>query len=119
MRQLPLRLFIGRGQCSTCHVGANFGHGELADIGAAFFVKPGGVDPGGHGGITALRASPYHLLGRHSDAPAGAAAVKTRHVDLQHRSFGEFEAPSLRNVADTAPYLHDGQLATLESVVNR
>lgn len=116
--QRGLRLFIGRGQCSTCHVGANFSNGEFADIGAAFFVKPGVVDPGRHGGITALRASPYHLLGRHSDAPAGAAALKTRHVDLQHRNFGEFKVPSLRNVADTAPYLHDGQLATLEAVVN-
>ena len=97
------RLFIGRSQCSTRHVGAMFSNGEFADIGAAFFVKPGVVDPGRHGGITALRASPCHLLGRHSDAPAGAAALKTRHVNLQHRSFGEFKVPSLRNVADTAP----------------
>ena len=36
-----LRLFIGRGQCSTCHVGGNFSNGEFADIGAAFFVRPG------------------------------------------------------------------------------
>ena len=116
--QRGLRLFIGRGQCGTCHLGANFSNGEFADIGAAFFVKPGVVDPSRHGGITALRASPYHLLGRHSDAPAGVAALKTRHVDLQHRYFGEFKVPSLLNVADTAPYLHDGQLATLDAVVN-
>ena len=116
--QRGLRLFIGRGQCSTCHVGAQFSNGEFADIGATFFVRPGVVDPGRHGGITALRASPYNLLGPHSDAPTAAAALKTRHVDLQHRNFGEFKVPSLRNVADTAPYLHDGQLATLEVVVN-
>jgi cytochrome c peroxidase len=115
--QRGLRLFIGRGQCSTCHVGALFSNGEFADIGAPFFVRPGVVDPGRHGGITALRASPYHLLGRHSDAPDGPAALKTRHVDLQHRNFGEFKVPSLRNVANTAPYLHDGQLATLDAVV--
>ena len=66
-----------------------------------------------------MRAIPYQLLRRHSAALAGAAALKTQHVDLQHRSFGEFKAPSLRNVADTAPYLHDGQLATPEAVVNR
>lgn len=116
--QRGLRLFIGRGQCSTCHVGALFSNGEFADIGASFFVRPGLVDPGRHGGITALRASPYQLLGRHSDAPDGPAALKTRHVDLQHRNFGEFKVPSLRNVAATAPYLHDGQLATLDAVVN-
>lgn len=116
--QRGLRLFIGRGQCSSCHVGANFSNGEFADIGAPFFVRPGVVDPGRHGGIVALRASPYNLLGRFSDVSDGQAALKTRHVDLQHRNFGEFKLPSLRNVADTAPYLHDGQLATLEAVVN-
>jgi len=43
--------------------------------------------------------------------------VKTRHVQLQHRNFGEFKVPGLRNVALTAPYLHDGQVATLAGMV--
>jgi cytochrome c peroxidase len=30
---------------------------------------------------------------------------------------GKFRAPSLRNVAVTAPYMHDGSLATLEEVI--
>ncbi len=30
---------------------------------------------------------------------------------------GLFQTPSLRNVAETAPYMHDGSLATLEDVV--
>ena len=30
---------------------------------------------------------------------------------------GQFAVPSLRNVAETAPYMHDGSLATLEEVV--
>ena len=30
---------------------------------------------------------------------------------------GKFKTPSLRNVALTAPYAHDGQLATLDDVV--
>ena len=30
---------------------------------------------------------------------------------------GKFRAPSLRNVAITAPYMHDGSIATLEDVV--
>jgi cytochrome c peroxidase len=113
-----LKLFVGRGGCATCHVGPLFSNGEFADTGLPFFVRPGAVDPGRHGGITALRASPYNLLGRHSDARDGNAALKTRHVDLQHRNFGEFKVPSLRNVAETAPYMHDGQLATLEAVVD-
>ncbi len=31
---------------------------------------------------------------------------------------GKFKVPSLRNVAKTAPYMHDGSFATLEAVVN-
>ena len=31
---------------------------------------------------------------------------------------GRFRAPSLRNVAVTAPYMHDGSLATLEEVLD-
>ncbi len=115
--QRGLRLFIGRGQCSTCHVGARFSNGEFGDIGLGFFSRPGVVDPGRHAGIQALRASRFNLLSRWSDAPGDEAALKTRHVTGQHRNFGEFKVPSLRNVADTAPYMHDGQLATLDDVV--
>jgi cytochrome c peroxidase len=38
-------------------------------------------------------------------------------VALEHRNFGEFRVPSLRNVARTAPYMHNGSLATLRDVV--
>ena len=116
--QRGLRLFIGRGQCSTCHSGPLFSHGEFGDIGAPFFVRPGVVDPGRHGGIQALQASRFNLLGLHSDYPDAAVAGKTRHVLLQHRNFGEFKVPSLRNLVHTAPYLHDGQLGTLAAVVD-
>ncbi|MEN9628583.1 MAG: hypothetical protein RJA10_1810 [Pseudomonadota bacterium] len=111
-----LQLFVGRGRCHLCHAGPGFSNGEFADIGARFFVRPGQVDSGRHGGIQALLASRFNLLSSHADAP-GEAAVKTRHVSLQHRNFGEFKVPSLRNVALTAPYLHDGQVATLEGMV--
>ena len=115
--QRGAQLFAGRGRCTLCHGGPNLSHGEFADIGLPFFTRPGVVDPGRHRGITQLRASPYNLLGRWSDARDGQSALKTRHVDLQHRNFGEFKVPSLRGVADTAPYMHDGQLATLADVV--
>ena len=38
-------------------------------------------------------------------------------MEPQHRNWGEFRVPSLRNVANTAPYMHNGSLATLEAVV--
>jgi cytochrome c peroxidase len=43
--------------------------------------------------------------------------VGTLHVEPQHKNFGEFRVPSLRNVANTAPYMHNGSLATLRDVV--
>ena len=116
--QRGLRLFIGRGNCATCHAGPLFSNGEFGDIGLPFFSRPGVVDAGRHGGIVALQASPFNLLGSYSDAgPADPALLKTRHVQPQHRNFGEFKVPSLRNVGITAPYMHDGQLATLDQVV--
>jgi cytochrome c peroxidase len=39
-------------------------------------------------------------------------------VRLEHRNFGEFRTPSLRNLALTAPYMHNGSMATLRDVVN-
>lgn len=115
--QRGLKLFVGRGRCLACHAGPRLSNGEFGDIGAGFFVRPGQVDPGRHGGILALQSSRYNLLSAHADPEGGDVALKTRHVQLQHRNFGEFKVPSLRNVALTAPYLHDGRVPTLEAMV--
>jgi cytochrome c peroxidase len=39
-------------------------------------------------------------------------------LTLKDADFGKFRVPSLRNVALSAPYMHDGSLATLEAVVD-
>jgi len=114
--QRGLRIFVGEGRCSVCHFGAAFTNGEFGDIGVPFFV-PGGVDRGRYGGIQRLRADPYNLAGHYSDATDPAVAARTRHVALQPRNFGEFKVPGLRNVAKTAPYMHDGSLSSLADVV--
>jgi cytochrome c peroxidase len=84
-----------------------------------FLAAPGRVDAGRHGGIKRLRTDRFNLLGPWNDDSSGAAAaaVKTRHVEPQHANFGQFKTPSLRNAALTAPYMHDGRLATLRDVV--
>jgi len=114
--QRGLKLFVGRGRCHFCHAGPLFSNGEFADLGLPFFVRPGVVDSGRHGGIELLRASPHNLLSRWRDGPDDEA-TKTLHLQPQHRNFGEFKVPSLRNAAETAPYMHDGQLATLDDVL--
>jgi len=116
--QRGLKLFVGKGRCNVCHIGPAFTNGEFHDTGIPFFIEKGRVDPGRHAGIQKLRASPFNLLGAYNDDPKRSTAIGTRHVALEHRNFGEFRTPSLRNLALTAPYMHNGRLATLREVVN-
>lgn len=115
--QRGLRIFTGKGNCAVCHFGPNFTNGEFADTGIPYFIAAGGVDAGRHEGIKRVQADPRNLLSRWNDDPARAAATSTRHVEATQRNFGEFRVPSLRNVARTAPYMHNGSLATLRDVV--
>jgi cytochrome c peroxidase len=115
--QRGLRIFIGKGSCNMCHAGPAFTNGEFHDTGIPFFIRPGQVDSGRHGGIKRLLANRMNLLGPYNDDAKRSSAVGTRHVVLEHRNFGEFKVPSLRNLALTAPYMHNGALATLRDVV--
>ena len=115
--QRGLKIFVGKGNCSVCHFGPLFSNGEFADVGVPFFVAPGKVDPGRAHGLEVLRKSRFNLLGRYNDDAARSTATGTRHVEPQHRNFGEWRVPGLRNVARTAPYMHNGSLATLRDVV--
>jgi len=97
-----MRLFFSeRLNCSRCHGGFTFS-GPIAFEGA----RP--IAPTFHN--TGL----YNLLGK-GDYPGdnpGLYAVTGRKKDM-----GRFRAPTLRNVALTAPYMHDGSLATLDEVI--
>ncbi|MBF0277423.1 MAG: hypothetical protein HQM13_06530 [SAR324 cluster bacterium] len=114
--QRGLKIFVGQGRCSLCHFGPLFSNGEFEDIGISYFI-PGGIDKGRYGGIQSLKKNPYNLLGPFNDDPGRKTAAKTRFVTLQHRNWGEFRVPSLRNIMLTAPYTHNGSLSTLEDVV--
>ena len=114
--QQGLRLFIGRGNCIACHNGPNFSNGEFADVGVPFFTAPGEVDAGRYQDLQKLRDSRFNLLGRYNDGESGSAAT-TRHAALEPRHWGEFKVPSLRNVAVTGPYMHNGSLPTLHDVL--
>jgi cytochrome c peroxidase len=115
--QRGLRLFIGEGRCTVCHAGPRFSNGEFGDIGIPFFV-PGGVDAGRYYGLQQLLRSDYNRLGRFNDAGAqDPRAVGTRHVILEPRHFGEFKVPGLRQLTQTAPYMHNGSLPSIEAVV--
>lgn len=111
-------LFVGRGKCNLCHIGPRFTNDEFDDAGMPYFTGPGQVDAGRFSGIKALKASPYTLLGEYSDAAGQAGAWATRQVVQTHRTFGQFRVPSLRQLRHTAPYMHNGSLATIRDVVD-
>lgn len=123
-----LAIFLGEGRCAVCHAGPRFSNGEFHDIGRPFIVEPGRVDPGRHAGIRRVIADRFNLLGLHADrevaggdagGPPGARDdfLHTRSVKLEHRNWGEWKTPTLRGLTATAPYMHDGSLATLRDVV--
>ncbi|MDA1098476.1 MAG: hypothetical protein O2967_05770 [Proteobacteria bacterium] len=114
--QRGLKIFVGRGRCSFCHMGSSFTNGEFDDAGISYFISAGKVDKGRYEGIRHFRQSSFSGSGGHSDNPHDANANLTRHVSLQQRDWGAFKVPSLRNVAQTAPYMHNGSLASLHDV---
>lgn len=116
--QRGLRLFVGRGDCRTCHSGPLFSDGEFHDLG---LPTPDGrpSDDGGRlDGLRRLLADPFNSAGPHSDAPDGARAARLGRLALRGDLWGQFKTPSLRNVARTPPYMHAGQFATLDDVVD-
>ncbi|MGV3522587.1 MAG: cytochrome-c peroxidase [Candidatus Sericytochromatia bacterium] len=120
--QKGLRLFIGRGQCILCHTGPALSDGEFHNVGlsalaAATPKQP--PDQGRYGGIQKVRQDSLNGLGAFSDLrdPEDPWGDKLRYVELQESNRGEFRTPSLREVARTGPYFHDGRFGTLEQVV--
>lgn len=115
--QRGLKLFIGRGNCRSCHVGPAFTDHEFHTI----FVPPrdGGEpsDAGRHGGIPLLLADPLNARGPNSDDRDGPAAQRLRFLVNRPENWGLFRTPGLRNVARTAPYMHQGQFESLERVI--
>jgi cytochrome c peroxidase len=60
-----------------------------------------------------LTSQGYRNNGSTADDPdVGREAITGKAIDL-----GKFKTPSLRNVAVTGPYMHDGSLATLRDVI--
>lgn len=61
-----------------------------------------------------LADNDFHNNGLDSDADLKPGLYE---VTGKEKDFGKFKTPSLRNLAFTAPYMHDGRFETLEEVV--
>jgi cytochrome c peroxidase len=57
----------------------------------------------------------YNLPGVLSYPPSNPGVYEFTH---RPQDVGKFKTPTLRNVALTAPYMHDGSIATLEAVID-
>lgn len=119
-----LTLFRGRARCGVCHAfNQNF---------AAFASFPFFTDGNYRNTGVSMNFSGFNALARQAMAASRDESGK-RNLELaKHERAGElgrfifsgntldigaFRTPSLRNVALTAPYFHDGSAAALEDVV--
>ena len=115
--QRGLQLFLGRGNCVFCHNGPRFSNNEFHDASVPYFLNETEVDEGRFRGLNFLLSSPYTLDGDWNDDPDKQGAWAVRNVRRSHADFGTFRTPSLRGVAETAPYMHDGSLRDLNAVI--
>jgi cytochrome c peroxidase len=115
--QRGLKLFIGRGNCRLCHSGPLFTDNEFHDIRLPSGGSTRLTDAGRFDGISLLQRNPFNAAGVCSDDPLCAIAERTRRLANNSQNWGQFKTPGLRNVARTAPYMHQGQFATLSDVI--
>jgi cytochrome c peroxidase len=92
-QQRGLDTFLAKGQCLVCHA-------------PPYFSTAMGVD----GGV-------YFNAGIGTAAPDDQVDVGRMKVTSSQRDWAAFKPPSLRNVTHSAPYFHDGSVASLDDAV--
>lgn len=112
-----LKLFVGSASCEPCHSGPAFSDGQFHNLGLPV-LDGQAPDQGRAAGIALLTASPFNGAGPFSDDRTGAARDRITYLPAPASQLGAFQTPSLRNVALTAPYMHDGRFATLAQVLD-
>ena len=109
-----LSLFVGEANCRLCHAGPLFSDREFHDTRVPLLDRNRPPDSGRYGGISLLLEAEFKGAGPFGDDPG----VSMPEPVLRGETWGEFKTPTLRNVAETGPYMHQGQLATLRDVVH-
>lgn len=110
------KLFTGKARCATCHKGPTFSDDAFHAIGVPQSGdKVPATDLGRFTDIAPLLASPFNTTGDYSDdKTTGKLTGQTQSAS----QLGAFRTRSLRNLTTSAPYMHSGQFATLEAVVD-
>lgn len=111
-------LFKGRADCARCHP-ADGSRPLFTDNG---FHSLGVGLPGGRLPELVSQARRLWSLGKDAGdlllANADLGSLGRFLVTREPKDIGAFKTPGLRNVALTAPYMHDGSVATLEDAVD-
>ncbi|MDP2304505.1 MAG: cytochrome c peroxidase [Pseudomonadota bacterium] len=126
-----LRLFVGEAACVSCHHGPLFTDHSFHNLGLPN-IPAGGIDPGRARGAGDVGVDALNCRSRHADRPAPSTSERTdgpdpfsepcpelRYLDPSFPDWAAaFKTPSLRNVAATGPYMHDGQFDSLGAVLH-
>jgi cytochrome c peroxidase len=112
-----LRLFIGKANCLDCHNGPRFTDDHFHNTGVP--AVPGlPEDRGRAAAVEIVLADPFNCQGPYSDAPEDGCAELRFMVRDSHELERAFKTPSLRGAAGRPPFMHSGQIATLEEVID-
>jgi len=115
-----LELFLGKGRCVSCHrieqTQALFTDNRFHNIGVGFKQIRG----------KEAETAAQFQKSKQAGADVDVAVLTQKNVSELGRfavtdnitEVGAFKTPTLRNVDQTAPYMHDGSLATLEDVID-
>lgn len=108
-----LKLFKGKANCIACHSGPMFSDGSSHNTGVPENLDIF-LDPMNHQAFIAYNMfmGNENYMNLKRDLGTHVQTHKADGSDM-----GKFMTPSLREVKHTAPYMHNGMLATLEDVV--
>jgi cytochrome c peroxidase len=109
-----MKLFLESG-CVQCHYGPRLTDDAFHVVRFPSGRQDGQADRGRIDAVSLLLTNDFNALGAFSDdVNAGQRLVG---LSAPPRSLGAFKTAALRGVANTAPYGHGGELATLSDVV--
>ena len=112
-----LRLFMGKANCLTCHNGPRFTDDHFHNTGVAASGRVPAPDSGRTTGVRGAVTGEFNCLSKYSDARRDQCAELQFAVTSGEELMRAYKTPSLRGVAERAPYMHAGQLATLGDVM--
>jgi len=112
-----LKLFIGEAHCTNCHNGPLFTNNDFHNTGVPS-ARDLPDDVGRSKGAGQVLTDEFNCLSTYSDAKPEQCYELNFLVADGDRLMRQFKPPSLRNVAQRGPYMHAGQLATLEEVLH-